>query len=212
MSGNGLFVVFASSSTNLVAGDTNAQTDVFLHNTVTRVTTRISLATGGVTQGNGTSWYPVISFDGQTVAYYSQASTLVAGDTNGVPDVFVHHVGTGVTERASVSTAGVQGYFSSHYTAMSADGRYIAFSSDATNFIAGDTNGRSDIYVRDLQTGMTALVSANNSGQISNHDSIDTIFSPDGRYIGYSSKGSNLVYGDTNYYFDVFVSKNPLFP
>ena len=153
LSTDGRFVLFNSSSNNLVAGDTNGFMDVFVHDRQTGVTERVSVDSAG-NQGNFRSFRPSISADGWIVAFDSQSSNLVAGDTNNRFDVFVHDRQTGVTERVSVDSAGSQGNGNSLTSSISADGRFVAFTSFATNLVAGDTNGFFDIFVHDRQTGV----------------------------------------------------------
>src|SRR6185436_18475097 len=107
LSADGRHVVFSSTDPNLDPGDTNFAEDVFLHDLDTAVTTRVSVATGGI-QSNGFSSRPVVSEDGGRVAFLSGASNLVAGDTNGAVDAFVHDVASGSTVRASVATGGAE--------------------------------------------------------------------------------------------------------
>jgi Tol biopolymer transport system component len=131
VSADGRFVAFTSSASNLVAGDTNQTYDVFVHDRTTGTTERVSVDSLGV-EGNATSSVASISADGQVVAFHSSASNLVAGDSNGTYDVFVHDRSTGITERVSVDSAGGQadgGALSS----LSSDGRRLAFRSFATN-------------------------------------------------------------------------------
>src|SRR5437016_61982 len=125
-----------------------------------QTTERVSVASGGTTEGNDTSLGSALSADGRFVAFDSAATNLVAGDTNGTTDVFVHDRQTGMTERVSVASDGTQGNNASSYPALSADGRFVAFDSDATNLVAGDTNGATDVFVHDRQTGATERVSA----------------------------------------------------
>jgi Tol biopolymer transport system component len=172
-----------------------------------QVTQRLSVDSGGV-QGNGNSYSPSTSIDGRYVAFHSHASNLVPGDTNGFYDVFVHDRITGATERVSVSTAGVQGNGDSSYgytPSISSDGRYVAFSSLATNLVSGDTNTFSDVFVRDRQNGTTERVSLDSGGAEGNGDSVAPVISGDGRYVAFESFASNLVAGDTNGTWDVFV-------
>ena len=116
------------------------------------------------TQSNGASVPTAISADGRYVAFTSAASTLVAADTNGVEDVFVHDRQTGLTTRVSVASDGSQANGSNWSPALSADGRYVAFYSLASNLIQGDTNGAGDVYVHDRQTGETTRVSVSSNG------------------------------------------------
>ena len=119
---------------------------------------RASVATGGE-QGNGRSFFPAISADGRFVAFYSDASNLVAADTNGARDVFVHDRQTGETARVSVDSSGAEANGDSFAPAISADGRFVAFSSAASNLVAGDTNGVDDVFLRDRQENTTTRVS-----------------------------------------------------
>src|SRR5438046_847770 len=129
-----------------------------------QTTERVSVASGGTTEGNATSLGSALSADGRFVAFHSAATNLVAGDTNGTTDVFVHDRQTGMTERVSVASDGTQGNNASSYPALSADGRLVAFDSAATDLVAGDTNGASDVFVHDRQAGTTARVSAPAAG------------------------------------------------
>lgn len=170
------------------------------------VTTRVSVGGAGV-QAIGKSVSPAVSADGRYVAFLSGSSNLVAGDTNRVWDVFVRDQWTGTTERVSVSSAEVQGNRHSRESvpAISADGRYVAFTSRATNLVPGDTNGKFDVFVRDRVAGTTRRVSVNSHGTQSNGFSQDPALSRDGRVVVFASTASNLVRGDTNRYIDVFV-------
>src|SRR5947207_7980736 len=164
LSADGRFVAFVSFATNLVASDTNGATDVFVHDRQTGTTERVSVASDG-TEGNAASAGATLSADGRFVAFHSAATDLVAGDTNGTTDVFVHDRQTGITERVSVASDGTEGNKASSYPALSADGRFVAFDSDATNLVAGDTNGTTDVFVHDRQTGTTERVSVPSGGR-----------------------------------------------
>ncbi|HYJ68973.1 MAG TPA: PxKF domain-containing protein [Nocardioidaceae bacterium] len=155
VSGGGRFVAFHSLATNLVPADTNGVRDTFVHDTVTGATTRVNVSSGGSQANNVLSnddGRPSISADGRYVAFSSTATNLVAGDTSSVPDVFVHDRLTHETTRVSVSSTGAQANHYSVEPAISADGSYVAFSSRASNLVAGDTNGLEDIFVRQLTT------------------------------------------------------------
>ena len=162
LSADGRFVAFESDATNLVAGDSNGFTDVFVHDRQTGATTRISVSSAGV-QGDLPSYKPKISDDGRFVSFNSIASNLVAGDTNGTSDSFVHDRQTGTTTRVSVDSAGVQGNRNSLETAISGDGRFVAFNSEATNLVTGDTNAQFDVFVHDRQTSTTTRVSVDSA-------------------------------------------------
>ena len=203
LSGDGRYVAFESDASNLAAGDTNGAYDVFVHDLQTGQTVRVTdVAAGGPSNG---AFGPSISADGRFVAFSSGAPNLVPGDTNGADDVFVQDLVTGATVRASVATDGTQGNDLSFQAALSADGRYVTFYSQASNLVAGDTNGRQDVFVHDMQTGQTTRVSVSSNGVQGNSDSFAPSLSADGRYVAFRSSASNLVPGDTNAVEDVFV-------
>jgi Tol biopolymer transport system component len=210
ISADGRFVAFASYATNLVPGDTNGASDIFVHDRQSGITERVSVDSTG-NQGDGASYVPAISGDGRFVAFASVATNLVPGDTNGGWDVFVHDRQTRATERVSVDSTGSQGnnttsaIWNSYRPAISADGRFVAFPSDATNLVPGDTNGRLDVFVHDRQTRTTERVSMDSAGNPGNRDSIQPSISADGRFVAFGSDATNLVSGDTNWWADVFV-------
>jgi hypothetical protein len=149
ISANGRYVTFDSAATDLVAGDINNTNDVFVRDRQKGTTERVSVSSGGV-QGNGDSILPALSPDGRFVAFQSTATTLVVGDTNGSSDSFVHDRQKGTTKRVSVNSVGEQGNGNSFSfnTAVSSQGRFATFESDATNLVPGDTNGGRDVFVR----------------------------------------------------------------
>jgi len=204
ISGDGRFVAFASSASNLVAGDNNATDDIFVRDRQLGTTTRVSVDSQGA-EGNDISSFPSICADGSWVAFASFASNLVAGDTNQSCDCFVHHLQTGATERVSVSSSGAQAGSSSVGPQLSADGRFVAFASYASNLVSGDTNNDIDIFVRDRQIGSTQLVSLSSAGAQALGASNAPMISGDGRYVIFTSTASNLVGGDTNALADVFL-------
>jgi archaellum component FlaF (FlaF/FlaG flagellin family) len=204
ISADGTYVAFSSYATNLVAGDTNNYSDVFVHNRQTGTTERVSVSTGGG-QSSDQSLDPAISADGRYVAFDSTATDLVPGDTNTWRDVFVHDREAGTTERVSVSSGGGQGNSDSYDPSISADGRYVAFQSWTSNLVPGDTNGRFDVFVRDRQTATTERVSVATSGEQGNDHSDGWSISADGRYVAFSSFATDLVAGDTNNYCDIFL-------
>jgi hypothetical protein len=200
----GRYVVYHSDATNLVSGDTNGTTDVFVYDRTTGQTTRASVGAGG-TQGNGASNDGIISSDGRYVSFTSAATNLVSGDTNGVTDVFVRDLQAGTTTRVSVSTVGVQGNALSSNSVISGDGRWITYSSNASNLVSGDTNAVADVFLYDRQTATTTRVSVSSSGVQSNGLSGAAKVSADGHFISFYSGGSNLVANDTNSMFDTFL-------
>jgi Tol biopolymer transport system component len=204
ISGNGRIVAFYSYASNLVPGDTNGRSDVFVHDLQTGGTTRVSVSGGG-RQGNHQSLDPSVSADGRFVAFESYASNLVTGDTNGRSDVFVRDRQTGETTRASVSGSGDHGNHHSHDPSISADGRFVAFHSYASNLVAGDTNGCDDVFVHDRQTGQTTRVSISNAGSEGNKGSVLPSISANGRFVAFQSSAKNLVAGDANGQWDIFL-------
>ncbi|HLL72411.1 MAG TPA: Calx-beta domain-containing protein [Pyrinomonadaceae bacterium] len=210
LSADGRFVAFRSAASDLVANDTNGRPDAFVRDLETGVTFLASVNAAGTASGNGETSFPYLSADGSTVSFRSTSSDLVANDTNGATvDVFVRNLQTGVTTLVSVNSAGTgSGNRESYAASMSADGRRVAFISNATNLVANDTNGSlSDLFVRDLRTGVTTLVSVNRAGTGSgNSVSVSPIISADGRFVVFMSMATNLVTqvdGNNNY--DVFV-------
>ncbi|MGO9038591.1 MAG: putative Ig domain-containing protein [Steroidobacteraceae bacterium] len=227
ISADGRYVAFASSASDLVPGDTNANWDVFVRDTCVGAagacvptTQRVSVATDG-TQGNGDSGYTpsnrdlgiAISGTGRYVAFVSAATNLVAGDTNAVDDVFVHDTCLGApagcaptTTLISVALGGGPSNAMSAHPAISRTGRFVAFASLASNLVGNDTNNAYDIFYRDTCAGepagcvpQTYRVSLDASGTIQgNGDSIQPAFSGDERYLAFESSATNLVPGYTN--------------
>lgn len=207
ISADGRFVAFASEATNLVAGDTNGVSDVYLRDLLAGTTTRVSLSTGGA-QGDGASLWASVSGDGRYVAFQSASTDLVAGDTNGAEDVFRKDMLTGTLLRVSVGTGGIQGNGPSVSPSISADGAFVAFQSSATNLVAGDTNAVEDVFVRDLALSQTARASVGPGGVQANNQSLlqgNRALSADGRFVAFDSFASNLVASDTNAGSDCFV-------
>ena len=206
ISSDGRFVAFYSAASNLVRDDTNGFIDIFVHDRQTGGTSRVSVASDG-TQSNGDSYAPSISADGRFVTFESEAFNLVPGDTNGCRDVFVHDRQTGVTTRVSVTSNGTQSTGASGTASLSADGRFVAFRSWASNLVPGDTNAYSDIFVHDRETGVTTRVSVASDGTQGSGESRRPSVSADGRFVAFLSWASNLVPDDTNGAVDVFVAE-----
>lgn len=200
ISADGQFVAFASAASNLVTGDTNGAVDIFVRDRTAGTTTRVSVSSGGV-QGNGASTAPSISGDGRFVAFVSEANNLVVGDTNGQPDIFIYDRDQHVTTRASGSNANGP----SRAPAISGDGQYTVFESDAGNIAGGDGNGFTDIFLFNYVTGSVTRMSVATSGALADGPSQSPAISPDGRYIAFSSVATNLSVGDTNGIYDIFV-------
>jgi Tol biopolymer transport system component len=224
ISTDGRFVAFASFASNLVPGDTNDATDVFVRDRQAGTTERVSVSSSGAQNNDpaASSNSPDISADGRFVVFASDAVNLVAGDTNGVRDVFVRDRQAGTTERVSVAADGTQGDRPSPSDgirggtrfgpAISADGRLVVFDSSATNLVPDDTNTCSqqgayvystpgtcpDVFVHDRQTGTTERVSVDSAGAQANDASTDPAISADGSVVALFSAASNLVLNDTN--------------
>ena len=265
LSADGRYVAFASDAPDLVPGDTNSATDVFVYDRVAKTTTRVSVGPGGAQAGgvssnpslnrdgsviaflsdahdlvtgdtngdtvtdvyvrdlkagtttevrsnggagppaDGPSGAPALSADGRTVAFASAATNLVAGDTNGVTDAFVFDRATGAVERVSVGSGGAPGDRDSTTPSISADGRFVAFASDATDLVPTDTNRRTDVFVRDRRLGLTTRVSVGPEAVEGDRPSSQPRISADGRYVAFASAASDLVPGDTNSAPDIFV-------
>ncbi|TSD87590.1 hypothetical protein FFK22_016520 [Mycobacterium sp. KBS0706] len=205
VTGNGAFIGFQSTATNLVGADSNGFSDVFVKNLSTGAVTRVSVA-DDESQANGNSLVARLSDDGNRVSFVSTASNLTANDSNGaVTDIFVRDIAAGTTVLASVAIGGGSGDAGSSGASISGNGRYVVFQSDATNLVAGDSNGATDIFVRDLQTNTTTRVSTATDGSQSNDLSGQAVISADGRYVVFFSLASNLVQGDTNGLRDIFL-------
>jgi Tol biopolymer transport system component len=204
ISPDGRYVAFESSANNLVPGDSNNFLDIFVYDRQTNTIERVSVADNG-TQSNNNSDYTSISFDGRYITFQSQATNLVPGDTNGVSDIFVYDRQNHSIERVSIADNGTQGDGDSRMPSISYNGRYVTFSSFATNLVPGDTNGAEDIFVYDRQTGAIEKVSISNNGIQGNSNSSRSDISSDGRYVVFESWASNLVPGDSNNFLDIFV-------
>lgn len=177
-------------------------------------TARVSLSQAG-SEGNGASTEPSMSFDGRYVAFTSQASNLVEGDTNNTFDIFVRDRQENTIERVSLGeglpgetaeeegpgspgepgSAVVQGNGPSREPAISDDGRFVAFTSFASNFLSFDTNGFSDVFVYDRVEKTIERVSVGEGDEQANRPSIGTAISGDGSVVAFSSAASNLVSG-----------------
>ena len=204
ISADGYVVVFKTNADNYVPGDTNGFYDVYAYDRRSGATERVSVSTGGG-EGNGPSELPSVSSDGRYVSFDSAATNLVAGDTNVAQDVFLRDRQSGTTERVSVGAGGAEANSNSFSSSVSSDGRYVAFSSYASNLVAGDTNGTMDVFVRDRQAGTTERVSVASGGAQADQVCQYPAISADGRYVAFMSGASTLVAGDTNGLIDIFV-------
>ncbi|MFT7485448.1 MAG: Tol biopolymer transport system component [Candidatus Paceibacteria bacterium] len=204
LSFNGRYIAFESKASNLVSGDSNSLRDVFVHDRVTGVTSRVS-ESGTGQQGNGESVDAFISPDGRYVAFESDATNLVPVDTNARRDVFVKDLQTGAVILASVDSAGLQGNRDSQNASLSEFGLRIAFSSNASNLVPMDANGYEDLFVHDLATGITERINVSTAGEQGHIGAYEVILSPDGGFAVFFSGASNHVPNDTNSDLDIFV-------
>ncbi len=207
ISANGRYIVFHSVASNLVPNDTNKAIDIFLHDRMKGKTTRVNLNQKGE-QANDHSYYATISANGNHIAFQSTASNLVEQDTNKKSDIFVFKRTTGVLSRISVNSDGEQADNYSYSASISADGRYIAFGSTASNLLSMHGNkkhNKGHIFVHDQHTATTTQVSINRHGQPANSYSYYPSISGDGQSIAFRSEATNLVDNDDNGFSDSFV-------
>ena len=215
ISADGRFVAFVSDATNLVIGSTNGARTIYIKDTQTGVTTRVSSDSAGI-NGNKESDSPAISADGRFVAFDSFATNLVPGDTGSMcvstsgtnincPDVFIKNLQSGELRLVSASAVGEPGNLESRQPAISADGRFVAFRSAASNLVPGDTNGKADVYIKDMQTGAVSRVSINADGMEGDEDCQQPAISADGRFVAFQTLSGTLAGDDTNSKVDVFL-------
>lgn len=201
VSGDGRFVAFTSTASNLVAGDTNRSSDVFVRDRLRGTTVAVSVSRAGVPV-RGASSGAAISQDGRYVAFTSTADRLVRRDSNKVADVFVRDLVAGKTSRVSVSSGGRQQNRAvakpfSPVSDISRDGRYVVFDSDATSLVRGDRNRSTDVFRHDRKRRTTTRVSLATTGQESDNDSFSPAMSADGRYVTFASFAENLTPDDS---------------
>jgi hypothetical protein len=203
MSDDGRYVVFYCGDNTLVPGDICVQSDVFCRDCLTGTTALIStsLLTGQTFNPRSN---PRLSSAGEFIVFQSTGDDLAPNDFNGWSDIFVWSRATNSISLVSVGSSGNQGNSGSSTASVSADGRFVAFASNASNFLAGDTTD-SDVFVRDRLLGQLTCVSLAPGGQLANGDSFAPSISGDGRFVVFWSTASNLVAGDTNGVYDVFV-------
>lgn len=195
ISADGRFVSFISAASNLVPDDTNRRTDLFVRDRLNGTTERVSVNTAG-DQGNagifGSFARHSMSADGRYLAFCTDSTNLVPDDTNGVLDVFVHDRLTGITERVSVDSAGVEANQGSYNPSLSADGRYVAFDSTASNLVPNDTNGTHDVFLFDRDTRITTRISVNSAGEEADKGSNIPCLSGNARLVLFASNATNL--------------------
>ena len=199
MSADGRRVAFNSQGIDVVPNDNNrvTSTDIVVRNLRAGTTTIASVATSE-RQANSLSGDPFISADGRYVVFSSQADNLVAGDTNGDTDVFVRDLRAKTTKLVSVASSGKQANSYSSYPSISANGRYVAFDSTASNLVPDSNGGMPSVYLRDLQDGTTKKISVDSSGNQANGEAFNPSINADGRYVAFTSYADNLVPDDVN--------------
>ncbi len=206
ISAEGRYVLFASTAANLVLMSSNTAVpprnppalNVFLRDRTNGTTALVSVNLAGTGGGNGDSLPVGLSTNGRYAVFESSATDLVPRDTNSATDVFVRDLAEGTTIPVSVSTNGGLGDGASRSAAMTPNGRYVAFVSAATNLVAGDTNGIPDVFVRDLQAGVTTLASVGAMPVSGKGSSESPDITPDGRYVAFYSTATNLGAGVPN--------------
>ena len=209
ISSDGRYVTFQSDATNLVFGDTNSFTDVFVRDRTSGTTERVSVSSEGV-EGNEFSGLPTISGDGDKVAFYSIASNLVTGDVSNNYDIFVYDRSSDDITRISLSPEGDEADGYSYNPRIMSEGRFVAYSSDATNLITGDTNGGGDLFLYDIYSGTTKRINEpvnDTEPDTSPGDQTPATLSENGKYVVFRAGATNLVAGDTNSRSDIFVAE-----
>lgn len=208
VSANGMVVAFQSDASDLVDGDQNISTDVFLFDVPSRTTRLVSMDVTGTKAGRGTSRGPIVSADGRFVAFTSDANDLVSTPVSRNGDVFVRDVATGQTTLVSINRTGDRGgNAESTLAAMSSDGQVIVFLSQATDLVGlTDNNSGNDVFVRDMRSGTTQLVSMNRTNDgTANQDSFDATISANGRYVAFATLANNVISSDPNTSSDIFI-------
>jgi hypothetical protein len=192
ISSDGQFITFDSAATNLTGGKcNNGFNHIFVRNRITGTTTCVSVHSNG-TEGNGDSFDPSISSNGQMIAFHSSATNLTGRCTNGNVHVYLHDLTNGQTRCVSVDSAENQSNGNSDLAKISGDGLFVAFESDATNLTVECNNAFRQIFVRNLTTGRTSCASVDNNENQGNNDSAQPSISADGRMVAFSSVATNL--------------------
>jgi Tol biopolymer transport system component len=194
ISADGNRVVFRSAADNLVASDGNAVRDIFVHDLANQTTQRVSVSTAGV-EADAESSNPSLSADGRFIVFESDATNLIAGDVNGLEDVFLHDLQLGTTERLAENARD---------PSISADGNQVAFVSANASLVAGDTNNVEDSFLLDRQAGVITRVSVHTDGTEGDGQSTCPIVAGEGGVVVFESFATNLVDSDSNGFCDIF--------
>jgi hypothetical protein len=206
---DGRYVTFRSDATNLVASDTNALSDIFRKDINTGAIVRVNTTSASAQATGGTSTTPTISSDGNLITFTSVATNLVASDTNALQDVFQKNISTAAITRVNTDSASAQatgGVSGNGAITTSADGRYVLFTSAATNLVASDTNAVQDIFRKDMNTGAIVRINTTSAGaQATGSSTLNATMSSDSNIVTFETGATNLVASDTNALTDVFV-------
>ncbi len=192
ISEDGRWIAFSSDAPDLVTDDTNAAQDVFVYDRETGQIVRVSMAWNG-SEGNGNSRTPSISGDGRFVAFRSNATNIVSGSRDSSKFIYVCDLQTGDNELASMTWDDAEENGGSWYPHISANGRHVAFISNSTNLVSFDANGVNDVYMRDLDLGLTSMIGVDIDGQDGNSNSGGFGISSNGRFAGFSSNATDLL-------------------
>lgn len=204
ISSNGRYIVFESEATTLVENDENGYGDIFVFDTETQTTQLVSVNSEGE-QVNYHAEYPAISGNGRFIAFVSRATNLGETVSGTYYHIYVHDMVSGETKLISESSDGTLANAISHYPSLSFDGNLIVFQSTATNLISEGTDGTKHVYIHNLETGETSLISLNSDNIPANHEAEYPSISSDGRYVSFSSDATNLVENDNNDVADIYV-------
>lgn len=204
MEGTGRYVVFSSEADNLISGDSNGFSDIFLFDRFNNKILKISFG-AGKTQANGNSFNPSLSKNGRYIAYESDADNIVASDTNLVRDIFVYDIQGQSTLRVSLSTGKTQANSTSQNAMISGDGLFVVFESDASNLVGSDNNTASDIFLHNLSSSTTTRVSVKSNGNQATGESRNSKISENGQFIVFQSDAFDLINSDTNSVADIFL-------
>lgn len=202
VSDNGRFVVFHSQKPDLVIDDSNNRFDIFIHDRLEQKTERISLAQAESEESDGDSYWPDMSGDGRYIVFASQASNLVPDDTNDRSDIFLYDRTTEQLRRISLASDGNEGNGVATTPSISNNGRFITFSSAATNLVANDTNNREDIFVYDQETDELSRISVTSDGEEGDGHSKLPMISGNGRFVAFQSRACTFVSDDCLSYYD----------
>jgi hypothetical protein len=207
MSRNGRFVTFDSLATTLVTDDINNLRDVFVRDLQAGTTKLISRAPDGFVAFDSSFGPARMSSDGRYIVYLSFANDIAPPDTNFSGDIFLYDQQTGTNERVNWTYDGLLSNFGSFGPSITDDGRFVVWESDANNMVPGDTNAKYDIFLRDRLLGLTKRLSISLEGDQGNGTSQHSSITPDGKFVVFDSFASNLISGDTNGVYDVFITQ-----